>query len=125
MHTASPFILVLACGLALGACSNDSGSTSTPDDLQVIKVFKGDGSRQCESEGTSVETMAQELINAGIDVLCGQKGDDGMAHPTVCGGETGAINVYSIHAVSQADAESLGFAPVSDLTQYDDEPCTP
>ncbi|TJY55176.1 hypothetical protein E4T66_21125 [Sinimarinibacterium sp. CAU 1509] len=110
----APFVLLIAAS----GCS--SGTSAQQD---IVKVFKSDGSRQCESEGTSVETMAQELINAGIDVLCGQKGDDGLAHPTVCGGETGAINVYSIRAASQPDAESLGFAPVSDLSEYHDTPC--
>jgi hypothetical protein len=120
MRQGSVFALALICGLAGTAC--DDGSHAARD---VIKVFKSDGSRQCESAGTPVEAMAQELTAAGIDVLCGQKGDDGLAHLTVCGAETGAINVYSIHAASQPDAEALGFAPVSDLTAYQDEPCVP
>ena len=89
------------------------------------KVYKYDGSVQCGGAGTSVDEMARELTNRGIDVLCGQKGNDGYAHCMACGCGSGSINVYVIHPENLGDAEELGFSRVSDLSDYQDEPCTP
>ena len=90
----------------------------------AFKVFKYDGSLQCNpGSGTDLATMAQELINAGIDVICAQKGHDGMARVTVCGAETGNINVYTIPPESGPDADAIGFTPVERLPSYVDEAC--
>jgi hypothetical protein len=89
------------------------------------KVFKYDGSVQCTNPGISVEDMAAELTGAGIEVLCGQKGSDGYAYAAVCGAGTGGINVYTISVDDLADVEALGFAPVRDLPEYQDQPCSP
>ena len=103
--------------LGLGACGDDD-----PDG--VVKVFQYDGSVQCElGSGISLEQMAQQLRNAGIDVICAQKGGDGMVQAGVCGNSTGVINIYTIHDASRADARKLGFEPVSTLPEYRDAPC--
>lgn len=87
------------------------------------KVFKYDGSRQCENAGIPLDEMAQELISGGVDVICAQKASNGMMYPAVCGAGTGAINVYLIHPENLADAEALGFNSVNELPQYQDSPC--
>jgi hypothetical protein len=87
------------------------------------KVFKYDGSTQCNNDGIPLKKMAQELTAGGIDVICAQKASDGMMYPAVCGGGTGAINVYLIHKENVQDAEALGFASVNELPQYQDTPC--
>nr|MBV6629144.1 hypothetical protein [Oceanococcus sp. HetDA_MAG_MS8] len=112
-------LLMMVCGLGLGlvACGGSDSGAST------IKVFKSDGSSQCQNNGTSVEEMQMELVEAGIDVICGQKGNDGGFYCAACGCPTGDINVYTINAANQADAESLGFGPVSDLENYQDSAC--
>lgn len=97
------------------------GNSRAPE--AVTKVFKHDGSVQCVKKGVSVEEMAKKLTDAGIDVICGQKGRDGYAHCAACSCKTGLINVYTIHSANVPDAKSLGFAPVSDLPDYRDEPC--
>ena len=109
--------------LALTACGPQP--PAEPVGSIDSKVYKYDGSVQCGSAGTSVEDMARELTDHGIDVLCGQKGGDGHAYCAACGCGTGSINVYVIHPQNLADAEGLGFARVSDLSDYQDEPCTP
>lgn len=111
--------LSLMLMLGLVACGNSQAPAA------IVKVFKSDGSTQCSNDGTSVEEMSMELTSAGIDVFCGQKGHDGMAQCQACGiCGTGQINVYSINSQSVPDAESLGFAPVSDLPHYRDTPCS-
>lgn len=109
-------LFTLAMGLA--ACG---GSESGAD---TIKVFKSDGSSQCQNDGASVDEMRMELVEAGIDVICGQKANDGGFYCAACGCPTGDINVYTINAANQADAESLGFGPVSDLENYQDRSCS-
>lgn len=90
---------------------------------ETTKVFKYDGSRQCENNGIPLDVMAQELIGGGVDVICSQKGSNGMAYPAVCGAGTGAINVYLIHQENLSDAEALGFSSVNELPNYLDTPC--
>lgn len=109
-------IVLLGCLLLLSCKHNDS---SQP----YIKVFKYDDSVQCESSGVAPEIMMLELINAGIDVICSQKGHDGLARVAVCGADTGNINVYTIHTANLPDAQSLDFMPVSSLSDYHDQPC--
>lgn len=103
--------------VALSACKhNDSVPPFT-------KVYKADGSIQCESDGIALDMMAMELINAGIDVVCSQKSSDGLVRIALCGASTGSINVYTIHTSSLVDARALGFSPVSDLSEYQDQVC--
>lgn len=111
----------------LAACGSGSGLPETPSSFAgaVAEVFKYDGSVQCTTSGASVDQMARQLTSAGIDVLCGKKGSDGYAYIALCGAGTGAINVYAIHVENLADAESLGFLPVTELPDYEGEPCSP
>ncbi len=93
------------------------------DDTQQVKVFKSDGSLQCGTPGVDVDVMVMELINAGIDVICSQKGSDGSPHLAACGIETGDINIYTIDTSNLPDAEALGFESVNTLPDYQDEQC--
>lgn len=102
-------LLSLVSAALISACSSGS------DDKEP-RVYKSDQSVQCDADsGIPLETMANELISAGIDVLCSQKAGDGLAHPTICGESTGVINVYEIRGVTLDDAETLGFRSLSEL----------
>ena len=101
----------------LSACNHDDPSQP------YVKVYKYDGSIQCDSAGVELDTMALELINIGIDVVCSQKGHDGLVRATVCGGDTGNINIFKINRVNLSDAESIGFESVSTLGEYQDQKC--
>ena len=101
---------------ALTACATNPSSNT-------IKVYKSDQSQQCMNNAISPEDMHRELVSAGIDVMCMQKNSDGMMHAAVCGGETGAINVYVIDKDGLPDAKALGYSSVSELPNYQDKPC--
>jgi thioredoxin-related protein len=102
----------------LSACHHDDDKSSTYE-----KVFKSDGSVQCDTSKIELDIMAMELINAGIDVVCSQTGHDGLTRATLCGLSTGNINIYKINSVNLSDAESIGFESVSTLSEYQDQKC--
>ena len=104
------------CALLVAGCTGSSP-------WHPVKVYKSDGSLQCQGDGTSVEEMQRELTDRGIAVACGQKASDGSAHVTVCGASTGSINVYTIDAEDLAQAQSLGFASTAELPDYQDQEC--
>lgn len=87
------------------------------------KVFKYDGSIQCESSGIELNIMALELIEIGVDIVCSQKGHDGLNRVTVCGEGTGNINIYQINSSNLPAARSLGFESVNTLSDYNDQVC--
>jgi len=118
---------ILALGLCAlaSACAHQTLTQSqNPPQTNTVKVFKSDQSKQCEANGIAPDDMRQELIQVGVDVLCSQKAYDGMMHASVCGGATGAINVFVIHSDDLGDAKALGFMPVSTLRDYQDAACT-
>lgn len=121
MHNIRIYSALLLALLLQGCGSSDEGHDG-PETTQV-KVYKYDGSVQCDVAGTEPEVMRQELINVGIDVICSQKGYDGFLYPASCGAGTGAINIYTIHSPNLVDAEALGFRNVTELTEYSDTPC--
>lgn len=113
---------------ALFGCENDAKNEPSSGPVKsittLIKVYKEDGSKQCDlSSGVAPEVMRTELISKGIDVICSQKGTTGMVYLAVCGAETGAINIYQIHSQNLQDAENIGFKSTEELTQYTDEEC--
>lgn len=110
--------IALLIGISfLSACKHDAALPS------YEKVYKYDGSVQCERSGVELNVMAAELIHAGIDVICSQKGHDGMNRAAVCGGGTGNINIYKINRVNLPAAESIRFESVRNLGEYQDQKC--
>lgn len=103
-----PLLVITACG------SNTN---------EQVKVFKQDQSIQCTGGGISLDEMQLELTNQGIDVICAQKGHDGLARITVCEAPTGNLNIYTINKSNLSDAGKAGFKTVSDLTEYQDQEC--
>lgn len=113
-------LLLVAVLVSIAGCKHHGPNT----EAALVKVYQSDGSVQCQSGyGNSVAAMQAELTAAGIDVLCGQKGSTGAMYPAVCGGATGAINIYTIHAQNMEAAAKLGFDAVSALPDYRDQPC--
>ncbi len=110
-------IFVLAAIVLLVSCKD----TDVHNDY--AKIFKYDGSIQCESDGISREGMLFELTQAGIDVLCSQKGNDGLGRIAMCGADTGNINIFTINSASYQDAEKIGFQLTSELPKYKDKDC--
>ncbi|HHH45011.1 MAG TPA: hypothetical protein ENK49_12810 [Gammaproteobacteria bacterium] len=79
-------------------------------DRPLVEVYKYDGSLQCQrGSETSLEDMARELSENGIEVKSSRKGTDGRVHISMCGASTGRLNVYSIATESLPAAQALGF----------------
>jgi len=103
--------------LLMAACQHVATSAT------YTKVYKIDGSVQCGYTGIELNAMALELTNAGIDVVCSQKGHDGLMRAAVCGADTGKLNIYTIEKKHLPDAESIGFKSVNELADYQDQEC--
>lgn len=99
------------------------GCSAANEPQARLKVFKPDLAAQCESSGISLAEMQGELSGSNITVHCAQKGHNGMMQMAVCGAPTGGINIYTIDENKLPQAQALGFAPVSSLSEYQDEPC--
>ena len=119
MNERSSMLLLLAAVLTLlGACNESESSTGN------VRVFKSSGYVQCEPDTrVTADTMALELTNAGVDVLCSATTGDGMMHIALCGAASGEINVFLIRGANRENAERLGFRPISSLPEYSDDVC--
>lgn len=97
-------LVLLLCVICLvTACDNN-------DKEDTVLVFKYKGSAQCYPEsGIPLENMLSELTDANISVHCSSEASDGNEIITVCGADTGVVNVYEIPMSSLTTAESLGF----------------
>ena len=112
-------VLFLAASFLLTACASHSGSLKTNEvsfgaaktssrAAPRIEVYRSDNAIQCQGGGISPEVMQREL--SGIQVFAARKDElRGVAFPSVCGGATGSINVYTIQQADQAAAEQRGF----------------
>jgi len=109
--------VILFTLIVLVSCLYDDSTVS------YVKVFKYDRSVQCENSGVAIDAMALELINIGVDVICSQKGHDGLVRAYLCGENTGIINIYKINKTNLIDAKNIGFESVSELSEYQDEKC--
>ena len=101
-------VLFLAASFLLAACASHSGSLKAASRAATrIEVYRSDNAIQCQG-GISPEAMQREL--SGIQVFAARKDElRGVAFPSVCGGATGSINVYTIQQADQAAAEQRGF----------------
>jgi hypothetical protein len=116
--------MTLLCGMACGVMLSACGAAAVDSDA-TLKVYRSDGSRQCEGGAISLDDMSAQLEAAGIEVLCAQQGHDGLMHPAVCGASSGRLNIFTIRAAAAERARELGFAPVSGLHDYHDSACAP
>jgi len=79
-------------------------------DRPEVEVYKYDGSLQCgRGKEISLQDMARELTENGIEVKGNRKGSDGRMHIAMCGASNGRLNVYSIATESLPRARELGF----------------
>lgn len=119
--------VTIASVLALSGCTvtNCKPDTSQPgvlsndvqarlDDLKkdstlkTVKVFKLDGSLQCnQGNPISLETMKSELT--GIKIVSSEKRHDGMMRIQVCGQPTGQCNIFEIAESDLEAAKAKGF----------------
>ena len=105
------FILLglMSC-VGLVACqANGAGAAKSSLHIEKVEVYRSDNSTQCGGDnGVSPQAMQRELGD--IQVFATRKDYlRGVAFPSVCGGATGDVNVYTIAKQDQAAAEKLGF----------------
>ncbi len=85
-----------------------SPTTNMTNQIKKIKVYKADGSVQCEpGTGTKPEEMQKQLGD--IKVYSAENKHDGLIRIQVCGTPTGNCNVFEINESDFAKAEKLGF----------------
>jgi len=128
----APATLVLAGLLpVLGACAATAATTATPDAaaaVRLVTVARALGSRQCDSHVPSPTAATAALRDAGIAVQALACGRDGRLHPALCGVPDGRLVFADIPTDRLADAQALGFRPMSawpDAQRVDCAPDTP
>lgn len=94
--------------LLLVVCFQAACVSTTITPPKTIDVYKSDGARQCQGEGVSPQAMQSELD--GVKVYTARKDYlRGMMYPSVCGGMTGSVNVYTIAIDMLKTAQQRGF----------------
>lgn len=85
-----------------------SPTTNMTNQIKKIKVYKPDGSIQCE-QGTGIKPDEMQKQLGDIKVFSTENKHDGLIRIQVCGTPTGNCNVYEIADSDFAKAEKLGF----------------
>lgn len=79
-------------------------------DLDLISVYKADGSLQCgDARAENIENFQMELHSNNIRYYKSLHESDGMIHIQACGTATGMIYVFEIQKQDQAAADKLGY----------------
>jgi len=119
--------LTMFFAVSLVACSGSdngmSGATAVGSGgpNAGLLVYDSQLLRSCGyEENRTRDESAQVLIDTGIDVIasyCARL--SGVAFQESCFSPTGEIYVHELHEANQADAEALGYAPVSSLAEFE------
>ncbi len=75
---------------------------------QKIKVFKADGSLQCQ-QGQKISLEEMEKTLQGIQVYSRTNQNDGKMRIQMCGAPTGNCNIYEIDRENLEKVLGLGF----------------
>jgi hypothetical protein len=80
-------------------------------DAKTTTVYKYDGTLQCGlGQEITLDEMAKELLDAGIQIISRQKSHDGLMHIALCGSASGQINAFEIATADLPKATALGFS---------------
>tara|TARA_R110002167_G_scaffold179835_2_gene379763 strand:+ start:71109 stop:71462 length:354 start_codon:yes stop_codon:yes gene_type:complete len=93
---------------ALFSCNDD-------DKEKTVEVYISNGKLQCQDNAIPINITKSYLTNAGLDFLEQSCGIINAGYPTVCGGGTGQIHIYSISKNDINSATNIGFTEVSTL----------
>lgn len=109
-------ILVVASSCSTKMCQPEdvkksngpSSLTQLGQNVKKVKVYKPDGSIQCEPKsGKSIEESKAELV--GVTIISSEKKHDGLLRAQVCGTPTGQCHVFEINEADEEKALKLGF----------------
>ena len=113
-------VQVILVSLILIGCNHESDGGNLSESQEIVYI--NDGTVQCESEGLSEIETAQQLIDNGIDVISSMCGFlSGIAVAAQCGLGDVNINLHIVNIQNVADAQELGFEPVSSLKRANDK----
>ncbi len=88
--------------------SNVQKTFSGADQMNKVKIFKPDGTLQCnQGQKISLDVMAKELSE--IQIFSSDNKHDGLMRIQLCGKPTGNNNVYEISSTDLERALALGF----------------
>lgn len=86
-----------------------------PASAYLVKIYKPQGSLQCQGGGESVSQMRRQLLKVGVKVKKASCGVDGLMYPAVCGAPDGKINIFTINRDGLAKAQAQGFGLLQNL----------
>jgi tetrahydromethanopterin S-methyltransferase subunit H len=115
--------------LILVACASDADSLMETETIETnpmeskltkanttdIEIYISNGKKQCLNNALSIDVTKGYLDTAGINVSahsCGLL--NGVMYPSVCGGATGQVHVFTIEKSDLDKAKVLGFTAVSE-----------
>ncbi|HPY40826.1 MAG TPA: hypothetical protein PLM98_09920 [Thiolinea sp.] len=87
-----------------------------PAPANLIKIYKYQGSLQCQGGGEPLSQMYRQLLKAGVKVIAVNCGVDGLIYPAVCGAPDGHISIFTIPRKSLVKAQAQGFDLLKTLT---------
>lgn len=96
-----------------------------PAPANLIKIYKHQGSLQCQGGGEPLAQMRRQLNKLGVRVISGQCGVDGLVYPAVCGAPDGRINIFLIQRQGLSKAQAQGFELLKNLPDAQVTSCKP
>lgn len=99
--------LILSLLVTISGCNEaDSGNEGDND----IEVYISTGEVQCQDNGLPISLTKSYLADANIEIKAESCGNlTSINYPSVCGGETGKLHVFTIGSSDAHVAENIGF----------------
>lgn len=119
------FVLLTLSVSGLSFLPSVLAAKPAPIPVKLIKVYKYQGSLQCQGGGEPLSVMRRQLVKARVKVLAGQCGVDGLMHPSVCGATDGQINIFTIARNDLAKSQVRGFDLLQNLPEAQITMCKP
>jgi hypothetical protein len=95
--------LILPILVSLSGCNQADSDNN-------IEVYISTGELQCQDKGLSISLTKSYLQEAGIKVKAESCGNATLVdYPSVCGGATGKLHVFTIDNSDSQVAENIGF----------------
>ncbi len=122
-------LALIASGCSLLSDDDTEVRVVEQKEIEVARVFISKGREQCEdTTGRTLDDTKAALEESGIRVFSSSCAlITGTMSPALCGSETLHINIHGIDTAQFAEAEVLGFRPLTALEEadlgYDPEGC--
>lgn len=124
-----PTFFSLALVLLLSGCQGipTSSTNTTPNSESTthgsVQVAQRLGGVQCDFTPEDLRPIVERATSAGIQVQAQSCGGDGMMYAAVCGAPDGRLAILTIPANQLAQAQRLGFTPLSTMPDAQTDSC--